>query len=818
MSGSAADVLAYSWIGVRQPPGHGPFRQQQQQQQQKLSRQKKALRVKHKESRLSNNINITGSGSGTGNFCEASAAAPSRVTISIQGSASPSSGDPLHKQSSRGATCLSAGSYFARDSPEELTGWHRSDDSAAAAAASSSGKHDAFAAKHTHLQQLPQVGGRNKLRHLSAHQRLRQQLDQQHPAAAAAAAAAANVHQTEVRVVNLRAYNNPASSSKLLPTMDRWNNSPGVVASSSDSPRPAGTARSQRHRFDSHTPTSATSFFSLTPRSVGSVDESNTPRSQVSQDSHSRNSSRGTVSRSSRNPRSNNSRGSSSSGSKGSQQRGGTQDRSNNHSSHSAVHARRWGSNGSWKSAASASSRASAGSSTSRSSSTGSTGSSRQRRRRSSKQRMALDVQQQKRILQQHYRHHQFHPLQHKYPVMTPRLVKIHAPGASPDTHGSGNPATQVPGDRLGPQGLQQEWGGPTSSVSRLPFRVNGRPAPVAKRRLPMLWLSLKINWGKASPEHKEALRQLARESKLTGRKNNRPSPAVAAAAAAAAATASGSGAASADIEASTLQPAPAPPRASGPPAHVHVGPTDEELSRRRVEGARLLRAPRTDQRMQHTTQQSTPERYLATQHRANEDEEHGGDEDDSDDEEEEDFDEERFNQRYQRMPSADHDNEDDADLQYSEGPVTTVSWVCEVCTFNNAPGTNYCQMCECDAPDQSNIDMNQVLACGLTLAQVEELQTRDISPEDFQVLLELDERVPKKTLKQEDVDAFVRATFSADDEAVDCGICLCEVEVGDEFVRLPCNHAFHDECITRWLTEYNTKCPFKCDGDLKKK
>ena len=87
-----------------------------------------------------------------------------------------------------------------------------------------------------------------------------------------------------------------------------------------------------------------------------------------------------------------------------------------------------------------------------------------------------------------------------------------------------------------------------------------------------------------------------------------------------------------------------------------------------------------------------------------------------------------------------------------------------------------------------------------------------------YQVLLELDEKVPKKTLKQEDVDAFTKATFTAEDEAVDCGICLCEVEVGDEFVRLPCNHGFHDECITRWLTEYNTQCPFKCGGDLKKK
>ena len=109
------------------------------------------------------------------------------------------------------------------------------------------------------------------------------------------------------------------------------------------------------------------------------------------------------------------------------------------------------------------------------------------------------------------------------------------------------------------------------------------------------------------------------------------------------------------------------------------------------------------------------------------------------DDDEEEDDDDEHAELRAHLRGLA-------AGLEMEGGPpVTTVSWICEVCTFNNAPGTNYCQVCESDAPDQSDIDLNQVLECGLTLAQVEELQTRDISPEDFQVLLELDEKVPDR-------------------------------------------------------------------------
>ena len=39
------------------------------------------------------------------------------------------------------------------------------------------------------------------------------------------------------------------------------------------------------------------------------------------------------------------------------------------------------------------------------------------------------------------------------------------------------------------------------------------------------------------------------------------------------------------------------------------------------------------------------------------------------------------------------------------------------------------------------------------------------------------------------------------------CSICLEEYEEGDEVRRLPCWHAFHAQCIDRWLT-HHVECP----------
>ena len=48
-------------------------------------------------------------------------------------------------------------------------------------------------------------------------------------------------------------------------------------------------------------------------------------------------------------------------------------------------------------------------------------------------------------------------------------------------------------------------------------------------------------------------------------------------------------------------------------------------------------------------------------------------------------------------------------------------------------------------------------------------------------------------------------------EEAVECGVCLGEIDVGELAKLMPCGHKFHPECLKKWLLEYNDACPFKC-------
>lgn len=51
------------------------------------------------------------------------------------------------------------------------------------------------------------------------------------------------------------------------------------------------------------------------------------------------------------------------------------------------------------------------------------------------------------------------------------------------------------------------------------------------------------------------------------------------------------------------------------------------------------------------------------------------------------------------------------------------------------------------------------------------------------------------------------------DCEAPHCSICLGEYEGGEACVKLPCNHIYHDECISSWTLNH-TKCPL-CNLEL---
>lgn len=516
----------------------------------------------------------------------------------------------------------------------------------------------------------------------------------------------------------------------------------------------------------------------------------------------------------------------------------------------------------------------------------------RLQRRRSRAEQAHMDFQHQQRIIQQHYPHHQRHRLQEKYPVMAPQLAATHVPGASYSassgnyysSNNSSNNCTKshnyahINNNCADTQEWNSEDTGGTHSGSNgntrvnhfnttqpnsavwaaKQFRIRGKPAPIAHRRLPMLWLSLKINWSAASSANKEALRQLAMAGRyscnnvsrspsfysLKNLKHEGHQTCISLSSDNCTSAVQNSNCdkdtkSTESMLNSTLINNISSEKTAATESDEIVVSTGRSIS---VESADIKKTLpkdiKSETEIDHDSHhdnnvhnyedvhESYYPRHLqghfggsANNHNVDNRYEHNSML------EGQHLSSSRGN-GYEAAALGMEIDTNCRDRTMEEGldedalleiPVTTVSWVCSVCTFNNAPGTSFCQVCESDAPDQSHIDMNEVLACGLTVAQVEELQTRDISPEDFQVLLELDEQVPKKTLSKDDVAQFIRVKFVEGMESVDCGVCLCDVEVGEEFVKLPCKHTFHDECITRWLTEYNTKCPFKCNENLKK-
>ena len=46
------------------------------------------------------------------------------------------------------------------------------------------------------------------------------------------------------------------------------------------------------------------------------------------------------------------------------------------------------------------------------------------------------------------------------------------------------------------------------------------------------------------------------------------------------------------------------------------------------------------------------------------------------------------------------------------------------------------------------------------------------------------------------------------------CSICICDMNDGDTYRKLPCGHLFHKDCIDSYLLENSTKCP-NCRHDV---
>jgi len=94
----------------------------------------------------------------------------------------------------------------------------------------------------------------------------------------------------------------------------------------------------------------------------------------------------------------------------------------------------------------------------------------------------------------------------------------------------------------------------------------------------------------------------------------------------------------------------------------------------------------------------------------------------------------------------------------------------------------------------------------GLRRFEAFSLMLRELTPDDYDLLLQLDESVAKKVVALDDVDQLT--VLTADLPGGKCGVCLNTFQTGDSLKELKCEHRFHVECIDKWLLTYSNICP----------
>jgi hypothetical protein len=96
-----------------------------------------------------------------------------------------------------------------------------------------------------------------------------------------------------------------------------------------------------------------------------------------------------------------------------------------------------------------------------------------------------------------------------------------------------------------------------------------------------------------------------------------------------------------------------------------------------------------------------------------------------------------------------------------------------------------------------------------LSASQIGDLMTRELTPEDYEVLLLLDEGVRKtRTLSAMAASNLTKAC-NVRCAGGACSICLSAFEDGEDVRILPaCGHSYHADCIKHWLTKSRAACP----------
>lgn len=96
------------------------------------------------------------------------------------------------------------------------------------------------------------------------------------------------------------------------------------------------------------------------------------------------------------------------------------------------------------------------------------------------------------------------------------------------------------------------------------------------------------------------------------------------------------------------------------------------------------------------------------------------------------------------------------------------------------------------------------------TFRALQELQAREITPDDYELLMTLHAKPATKTLDEAQL-ANVTESFQAEAMQTDtCAVCLGPMEDGEVLSRLACSgrHVYHRHCITEWLRTASCRCP----------
>lgn len=102
-----------------------------------------------------------------------------------------------------------------------------------------------------------------------------------------------------------------------------------------------------------------------------------------------------------------------------------------------------------------------------------------------------------------------------------------------------------------------------------------------------------------------------------------------------------------------------------------------------------------------------------------------------------------------------------------------------------------------------------------LTAAQIRDLMSRDLTPEDYELLSLLDDGIKKARTLSSGAASKLPCADGMALSGKECSICLCALE-SDEDVRLlpSCGHMYHASCIEHWLTASKANCPL-CGAEV---